>query len=197
MTDIPPEDVLEEAITGTAPAVVERANLPAVIDRLVPIRDLIRDTVGDIRLRPVNRMGLEARSELAALRRILAEMQTDIGLWVDSIDLSFRRAAITRNAKELKLSDGFVRVEPPKNEWIVTDVEGLREQLYGRSELSREEVDSIFTEKRTLSADNRRLNYFAANRGSDIAAIIDAHRVQRIGDPLRSSVTYTQGRRIK
>lgn len=207
--DTPPDDLLEELAAGakwkhdvglepTASGVVARTQLAAIYQSLVDVGDAIRDSVPEIKLEPVDRMTPEARSELAIVRMELDRIGKDVFLWRDAIDLSFRRAAIKKHAKEIRLANGNVKIAPPRDEWIVGDPRALREALYERPELSREEVDAAFTEKSTVTANNTKLNAYAANRGDAVAAIIDAARIREVGDPLRSTLTYSTGdRRVK
>lgn len=199
MTDQPPDDVLEElGRTERAVTTVEPTTVAAVYERLLGIGDLVRATVPEIHLQPVAKMSPEARQEIAQVRTVLDHLIGDLALWRDAIDVSFRRAAIAKGQKQIRLADGSVKVEPARNEYIIAEPEKLRDELYGQPELSREEVDSIFTLKTELVPNNSKLNYYRDNRGEEVAAIIDQHRVQKLGDPLRSRLTYLVGdRRVK
>lgn len=186
-SDIPPGDVLAAAL-GDSLEPLALAETTAV---LVPLADRIRNTLAGIALIPIDRATAAERTHLVNLRTEIQRIHRDTTTWLDAIDLSFRRAAMNLGAKQIPLTDGFVVVEPPRAEWKV-DVAGLeaelKELVKAGGNLSVEELGSIFEVVVTTKANGSRLNYFARNRGDEVAEVIERHRELVPGNPLAAKV---------
>lgn len=190
VSDLPP-DVAAAALRQDAPDPLPLENAAKA---LVPLADGIRITLADIALIPVHNATPEQRSQLVGLREELARVQRDVTTWLDAIDLSFRHAAEAMGAKEIPLANGVVKVEPPRGEWVV-DVAGLRSELkeaQAHGLISAEEIDSIFKTKVEEKADGTRLNYFARNRGDELAEIIERHRRYVPGNPNAAKLRFIE-----
>lgn len=188
---IPPADVLATALGEDPPAPSE---LEPVITSMVPLADAIRNTLASIALLPLATATPEERSQVVRLREEIARFVTDGQTWLDAIDLSWRRAAEAMgSAREIPTADGVVKIEPPRSEWRV-DAAGLRRELEEFAKnggpLSKEELTSIFTTVVQEKVDNTRLNYFARNRGEELAAIVARHRQQVPGNPMAAKVRF-------
>lgn len=185
-----PADVLAAATGDPEP---EPFVLEDTVRALIPLADSVRATLADIALVPVAQATPEQRSQLIALRSEIARVQRDTTTWLDAIDHAFRHAAQQLEAKEIPTANGVVRIEPPRGEWIV-DVQALRRELAEAARnggpLSAEEVDSIFKTTVEEKADGTKLNYFARNRGVEIAEIIGRHRRFVPGNPLAAKLRF-------
>lgn len=191
--DAPPEDVLA-ALAGEE---LEEAEAPPfdagrALVALAPVRDELHRLLPQLELYPVRKLSPHERTELVALRNLLAQVRTAVSLYVDTIDISFRRAAAELEAKAILLEDGQVTVEPPRAEWQV-DGEILRTELrrlIDRGLITQDDIDRALPVVVETKADNRVLNYLASNRGAEVRELIEAHRRQVPGDPTRAKVTY-------
>lgn len=191
MTESLPPAVLA-AVTGQdAP---EPTPLEPVIAALVPLADSIRTTLASIALLPIAQATPEQRSQIVRARDEIERIRRDATTWIDAIDLSFRHAAQALGARQIPLADGVVSLEAPRVEYKV-DVAALRKELrevaaHDAGNISLEEIDSIFETIITEKADNSRLNYFARNRGDEVAEIIERHRKRVEGNPLSARLTF-------
>ena len=205
----PPFEIDPELLEAAAPiaptthlqAIVDRGldeinpeDLGALAVRLTPMANLLRASVAEIALIPVDRATIEQRTQLADLRALLDAARADLSTWVTAIDIGFRRAAMTTGASEFRLEDGLVRVEVPRGEWVV-NVQALQSALRAfveSGELSEEEFNDIFTTTVTPKANGTKLNYFSTKRGEALAATINLYRVWHEGDPNAAKVRFTR-----
>jgi hypothetical protein len=168
----------------------DRRTLAEVTLELVPLTSSLRSTIRDIALIPVARATPAQRTDLIDLREQLSRAMRDLSTWVDAIDISFRQAAYEVQASEFLLTDGVVKIEPQRGEWVV-NVPALQTELkeiMAHGLISQAEYDSIFTTVITEKANGSRLNYFSSKRGGDVAAAIDRHRMWKAGDPNAAKV---------
>lgn len=180
-----PDDVLTALRREDAPR-----SLADVSRELLPLSDQLRATIADIALIPVERATTVQRTELVELRERLYRAMADLSTWVDAIDIGFRRAALATGASEFVLTDGVVKVEAPRGEWVV-NVPALHAELkefVAHGVISQEELDSIFTTVVTEKANGSRLNYFASKRGEELAEAINRSRTWKAGDPAAAKV---------
>ncbi len=196
--DVPPDDVLDAALrtaaapSGTALAPVDSS--AAMVALVAPIAQQLTEALARVELVDIVRSTPADRAELVALRKQLDVVRRDAAAVVDAIDMAFREAARQTGAKQISLGDeGIVRIEQ-RGEWIV-NVDQMRnalDELVGLGLVTEAERDAVFTEKVTRSADNRKLNYLAENRGEDVRAKIDEHR-QYLVNPQSAKLTYARG----
>lgn len=188
MSDLPPADVVAAALKEPPP---EPMALEPITRELVPLADAIRNTLAAIALIPIAQATPEERTALVKLREEIERIRRDSQTWVDAIDLSFRHAAVALAAKQIPLADGVVTVEPPRGEWKV-DVAPLKAELVelakAGGQVSLEEIDSMFKTVVETRADGTRLNYFARNRGAEVAEVIERHRRWQEGNPMAAKV---------
>lgn len=193
--NVTPTDDLDELLGAAADKAASHADrdvraLVTIADTLRPATDTIRATVADISLLQVARATPAQRTALVELRALLDRARADLSTWVDAIDISFRRAAVETGAAEIVLADGVVKVEPPRGEWVV-NVPALKaelSQLAAHGLLTADELDSIFTTTVSEGANNAKLNYFAKQRGQEVAEAIGRYRVWREGNPANAKV---------
>lgn len=169
MTTLPPASVLAEALGE------EEAPAPTIEDRITGLTAQI-GTLAD--LPDLALASPEERGRIAALRNRIAGVHRELGTWIEAIDHSFRVAAYRMGAKQLTTDDGVVRVEVARGEWKVrvSDLRAELEELVPHGLISAAELAEVFHTIVEERADNRRLNFLAANRGDEIKAAIERHR---------------------
>ena len=192
-----PDDVMA-AMTARAAELAEpddRRSLEELRLELVPLAQKLRATIADIALIPIARATPAQRTELVALRAEIDRARSDLSTWQDAIDMSFRRAAIESGADEFPLTDGIVKIEQQRGEWVV-NVPALRDELrefVRAGVITQPEFDAIFTTVVTEKADNTKLNAIAKHRGGEVADAVDRGRSWKPGDPASAKVRIQRG----
>jgi hypothetical protein len=170
-------------------------SLEEIRTELEPLGQRIRASLADIALIPVAKASPAQRTELVTLRADLDRVRADLSTWLTAIDISFRRAAMETGADEFPLTDGVVKIEQQRGEWVV-NVPALRTELkefLAAGVITEHEFESVFSTVVTEKADNTRLNALGKHRGGEIAEAIGRSRVWKAGDPANAKVRIQRG----
>lgn len=185
---LPPDDVL-----GAAFHEEEAPDVDAMVVAVMPAAAALREALLSVHLVDLAHSSPEERGRLVALRQALDVAVRDAATIRDAIDNAFRGAASVTGAKQITAGvAGVVKVEQ-RGDWKV-DVPKMRAalaQLVGAGKVTDAELEQIFTEETILKADNRQLNYLAANRGAEVKETIDLHRAYVV-NPMSARLTYAK-----
>lgn len=133
------------------------------------------------------------RYELARAREVLLKVEQAVQARRKSIDLAFIRAAAARNADQIRLSSGTVRVKPGASRYE-THGDKMREQLLKLAQddgnLTQAEIDEALTVIISVKPNHTKLNYLANHRGEDVKEAIDSNRAKVAPDPLLAKPEY-------